>query len=127
MSQESEIPYTSSCSSGKSSQVKKQPLCPEHGVVMAYSRSKSAWSCREDSCDIVARRNSNVEQPSTTGTIKPSKVTVRSEGDDDEESYVLVVKHPGGSVEIDVTNFTEMSISDPGGDTTLCLLVGVER
>ena len=49
------------------------------------------------------------------------------QGDDEEESYVLVVRHSGGSTEIDVTNFTEMSISDPGGDTTLCLLVGVER
>lgn len=107
--------------------MKKRPLCPEHGVVMVYSRSKGAWSCGEVSCDIIARRNSSVEQPSNAGVIKPIKITVRPEGDDEEESYVLVVRHSGGSTEIDVTNFTEMSISDPGGDTTLCLLVGVER
>lgn len=95
---------------------------------MPYSRRTSSWACPREGCSITAKKR-KPEPPVATGTVKPTRVAVRSDTEDDDESELttLVIYHGQSKLEIDVTAFTEMLVEDPNGDTTLCLLVDTER
>ncbi len=94
---------------------------------MPYNRRTSSWACPREGCGITAKKKKPA--PLVAGSVLPTRIAVRSDAEDDDETEVtmLVIYHGESKLEIDVTAFTEMLVGDPSGDTTLCLLVDTER
>jgi len=97
---------------------------------MSFDSVRSRWACRMEECKIVARHKDGAETVAPTPA-RPSSKQIQptwmrlevGKGADEEPTYTLFINDKNATYAIDVTDYTEMVIDDPGGEATLCLII----